>query len=69
MYIKPPDLVGKGNGLWAVIIFALRFALFTHISWKNAQFQNMCAKKRNDFRQLKRSNFRVEKCKTGGKLS
>ena len=28
---------------------------------KNAHFQNMCAKKRNDFRQLKRSNFRVEK--------
>jgi len=28
---------------------------------KNAHFQNMCAKKRNDFRQLKSSNFRVEK--------
>ena len=29
----------------------------------------MCAKKRNDFRQLKRSNFRVEKCKTEENLS
>ena len=36
---------------------------------KNAQFQNMCAKKRNDFRQRKRSNFRVEKCKTEENLS
>ena len=36
---------------------------------KNAQLQNMCAKKRNDFRQLKRSNFRVEKCKTEENLS
>jgi len=45
------------------------FCVFTHISGKNAQFQNMCAKKRNDFRQLKRSNFRVEKCKTEENLS
>ena len=45
------------------------FCVFTHISEKNAQFQNMCAKKRNYFRQLKRSNFRVEKCKTEEKLS
>ena len=30
----------------------------------------ICAqKKRNDFRQLKRSNFRVEKCKTEVNLS
>jgi len=29
----------------------------------------MCAKKRNDFRQLKRSIFRVEKCKTEKNLS
>jgi len=29
----------------------------------------MCAKKRNDFRQLKRSNFEVEKCKTQENLS
>ena len=28
----------------------------------------MCAKKRNDFRELKRSNFRVEKCKTEEKF-
>jgi len=48
--------------LFSVIMFGLRFAFFTHISErKNAHFQNMCAKKRNDFRQLKRSNFRVEK--------
>jgi len=53
-----------------VIIFGLRFAFFTHISGKkNAQFQNMCAKKRNDFRQLKRSYFRVKKCKTEKNLS
>ena len=36
---------------------------------KYAKFQNMCAKNRNDFRQLKRSNFRVEKCKTEENLS
>jgi len=29
----------------------------------------MCAKKRNDFRQLKICNFRVEKCKTEENLS
>ena len=30
----------------------------------------MCAlQKRNDFRQLKRNNFRVEKCKTKENLS
>jgi len=36
---------------------------------KNAHFQNISAKKGNDFRQLKRSNFRVEKCKTEENLS
>jgi len=53
--------------LWSlpVIFFGLRFAFFTHISGgKNAQFQNVCAKKRNDFRQLKGNNFRVKICKT-----
>jgi len=75
--IKPRLLFSRaGYASWglslssvSVIIFGLRFAFFTHISGKNAQFQNMCAKKRNDFRQLKRSNFRVEKCKTEENLS
>ena len=44
------------------------FCVFhAHFWGKNAQFQNMCAKKRNDFRQL--SNFRVAKCKTDENLS
>ena len=46
------------------------FCVFHVYFWeKNAQFQNMCAKKRNDFRQVKTSNFRVEKCKTEENLS
>jgi len=48
-----------------MIIFGLDFSR-TFLG-KNAPFQNMCAK--NDFRQLKRSNFRVEKCKTEENLS
>jgi len=45
-----------------VIIFGLRFAFFTHISGKkNAQLQNMCAKKRNDFRQLKKHRLMLIK--------
>jgi len=44
-----------------VIIFGLRFAFFF---LKTAQFQNMCAKKRNDFRQLKevRNFAEVDAC-------
>ena len=52
--------------LEAVIIFGLRFAFFTHISHS---FKICALKKRNDFRQLKRSSFRVEKCKTEENLS
>jgi len=54
----------------SVIIFGQRFAFFTHISEKKTHILKICAlKKRNDFRQLKRSNFRVEKCKTEENLS
>jgi len=56
--------------LYSVIIFGLRFAFFTHISMKKTHSFKICAlKKRNDFRQLKRSNFRVEKCKTEENVS
>jgi len=38
--------------------------------WENTHSFKICArKKRNDFRQLKRSNFRVETCKTDENLS
>ena len=37
---------------WYFLVCVLRFSR-TFLG-KNAQFQNMCAKKRNDFRQLKR---------------
>jgi len=53
-----------------VIIFGLRFAFFTHISGGKTHSFEICAlKKLNDFRQFKRSNFRVQKCKTEENLS
>ena len=46
------------------------FCVFHAHFWGKTQSFKICAlKKRNDFRQLKRSNFRVEKCKTGENLS
>ena len=37
--------------------------------WEKTHSFKICAlKKRNDFRQLKRSNFRVEKCKSEKKF-
>jgi len=60
MYVNP----AISDNFWSA------FCVFHAHFWeKNAQFQNRCAKKRNDFRQLKRSNFRVEKCKTEENLS
>jgi len=46
--------------LFAVIIFGLRFAFFTHISGKNAQFQNMCAKNAMIFDNYKK--FKIILC-------
>jgi len=41
------------------------FCVFHAHFWRKTHSFKICAlKKRNDFRQLKRSNFRVEKCKT-----
>jgi len=67
--LKVPTLQVPFCLFQSVIIFGLRFAFFTHISGRHAQFQNMCAIKRNDLRQLNRCNFRVEKCKTEDYLS
>jgi len=41
------------------------FCVFHAHFWRKTHSFKICAlKKRNDFRQLKRCNFRVEKCKT-----
>jgi len=53
-----------------VIIFGLRFAFFTHNSGeKTHSFKIRALKKRNEYRQLKRSYFIVEKCETEENLS
>jgi len=52
-----------------VIIFGLRFGFFYAHFWEKTHIFKICAlKKRNDFQQLKRSSFRVEKCKTDENL-
>jgi len=43
-----------------VIIFGLRFALFTHISGTKTHSFKICALKRNDFRQLKKFEVVVD---------
>jgi len=54
----------------SVIVFGLHFAFVMHISGEKTHSFKICAlKKRNDFRQLNRSNFRVEECKTEENLS
>jgi len=66
LYSAVQNLITK----YSVIIFGLRFAFFKHISGKKRTVLKICAlKKRNDFRQLKSSNFRVEKFKTEENLS
>jgi len=51
-------------------IFWSAFCVFHAHFWEKTHSFKICAlKKRNDFRQLKRSNFRVEKCKTEENLS
>ena len=46
------------------------FCVFHAYFWEKTHIFKICAlKKRNDFRQLKRSNFRVEKCKTEENVS
>ena len=46
------------------------FCVFHALFWEKTHSFKICAQKnRNDFRQLKRSNFRVEKCKTEENLS
>jgi len=46
------------------------FCVFHAHLWEKTHSFKICAlKKRNDFRQLKRRNVRVEKCKTDENLS
>jgi len=45
------------------------FCVFHAHFWEKTHSFKICALKRNDYRQLKSSNFRVEKCKTEENLS
>ena len=50
--------------------FCSAFCVFHAHFWEKMHSFKICAlKKRNDFRQVKRSSFRVEKCKTEENLS
>jgi len=55
------------EGFWLVVLsdnFWSAFCVFHAHFWEKTHSFKICAlKKGNDFRQLKRSNFRVEKCK------
>jgi len=55
------------NTYISVIIFGLRFAFFRHIFGKKRSFK-ICALKRNDFRQLKRSIFQSGEVQNRGEF-
>ena len=52
---------------WYFLVCVLRFS--RTLLGKNAQFQNMCAKKTQWFSTTKKINFRVKICKTEENLS
>ena len=61
--VKSFKVVSSDNFWSAFCVFHAHF-------WEKTHSFKICAlKKRNDFRQLKRSNFRVEKSKTEENLS
>jgi len=58
LFINKKSSISSDNFWSAFCVFHAHF-------WEKTHSFKICAlKKRNDFRQLKRSNFRVEKCKT-----
>jgi len=64
VFLKKKILKTASDNFWSA------FSVFHAHFWEKTHIFKICAlKKRNDFRQLKRSNFRVEKCKTEENLS
>ena len=62
--LNPHPFVIVSDNFWSA------FCVFHAHFWGKTHSFKICAlKKRNDFRQLKRSNFKVEKCKTEENLS
>jgi len=62
--ICPGGILMTSDNFWSA------FCVFHAHFWEKTHSFKICAlKKRNDFLQLKRSNFRVEKCNTEEYLS
>ena len=66
---KMPHLDQYTMGMFSDNFWSAFCVFHAHFCEKTHSFKICALKKRNDFRQLKRSNFRVEKCKTEDILS